>query len=366
MLIGVPREVKAEEYRVGLAPAGVRALKARGHRVLIEAGAGAGAGLSDAEYAAAGAELVGRDEAWAAGMVIKVKEPIAPEFGYLRPGLVLFTYLHLAAAQDLARHLAAQQVTAVAYETIQLPDGSLPLLTPMSEVAGRMAVQAGAHFLERPQGGRGVLLGGVPGVRRGRVVVLGAGVVGAAAVKIAVGMGAEVVVINRSLKRLAYLDDIFGSRITTLISLPEVVEKAVAAADLVVGAVLVPGARAPVVVSEAMVRGMQPGAVIVDVSVDQGGCIETIRPTTHADPVYELHGVVHYGVTNMPGAVSRTSTFALTNATLPYALALAQGPLAAARRDPALALGFNLHAGAYSHTALAHALGEPCRALAEA
>jgi len=365
MRIGVPREIKAEEYRVGLAPAGARALVQAGHQVVVEAGAGLGAGIDDAEYRAAGASLGDAQQAWAAEMVIKVKEPIAPEFGHLRPGLTLFTYLHLAAAPELARELARQRVTAVAYETIQLPDGSLPLLTPMSEVAGRMAVQVGAHFLERPQGGRGVLLGGVPGVSRGRVTILGAGVVGTAALKIAVGMGAEVKILNHHQKRLAYLDDVFGSRVTTLISLPETVAQAVAEADLVVGAVLVPGARAPIVVSEAMVAAMRPGAVIVDVSVDQGGCVETIHPTTHADPVYLRHGVVHYGVTNMPGAVARTSTFALTNMTLPYALALAQGPLAAARRDPALARGFNLLDGAYTHPAMATALGEPWRDLAE-
>ncbi len=365
MRIGVPREIKAEEYRVGLAPAGARALVQAGHQVVVEAGAGLGAGIDDAEYAAAGASLGRVDQAWAAELVIKVKEPIAPEFGYLRPGLTLFTYLHLAAAQELARELARRRVTAVAYETIQLADGSLPLLTPMSEVAGRMAVQAGAHFLERPQGGRGVLLGGVPGVRRGRVAILGAGVVGTAALKIAVGMGAEVKALDRNLKRLEYLDDIFGSRVTTLISQPETVAATVADADLVVGAVLVPGARAPIVVSEEMVRTMRPGSVIVDVAVDQGGCVETIRPTTHAAPVYLQHGVVHYGVTNMPGAVARTSTFALTNMTLPYALALAQGPLDAARRDPALAQGFNLQDGAYTHPAVAEALGQPWRDLRE-
>ncbi len=365
MRIGVPRETKAEEYRVGLVPAGARALVQAGHQVVVEAGAGLGAGIEDAEYLAAGASLGNADQAWAAEMVVKVKEPIAPEFRHLRPGLTLFTYLHLAAAPDLARELARQRVTAVAYETIQLADGSLPLLTPMSEVAGRMAVQAGAHFLERTQGGRGVLLGGVPGVRRGRVAILGAGVVGTAALKIAVGMGAEVKVLDRNLKRLEYLDDIYGSRVTTLMSSPENVAAVVADADLVVGAVLVAGARAPLLVSEAMVKTMRPGSVIVDVAVDQGGCVETIRPTTHAEPVYLMHGVVHYGVTNMPGAVARTSTFALTNMTLPYALALAQGPLAAARRDPALALGFNLLEGAFTHPAVAQALGETWRDLAD-
>ncbi|MFH1034600.1 MAG: alanine dehydrogenase [Pseudomonadota bacterium] len=364
MLVGVPREVKVDEFRVALVPAGVRALAQAGHRVLVQAGAGLEAGLSDQDYQQAGATMVSREEAWAAELVVKVKEPIAEEYRFLRPGLTLFTYLHLAAVPELGRQLARQQVTAVAYETIQLEDLSLPLLTPMSEVAGRMAVQAGAHYLERQAGGRGVLLGGVPGVRRGRVAILGAGVVGTAALKIAVGMGAEVSVLDRNLRRLTYLDDVFGSRITTLISLPDTVAKAVAQADLVIGAVLVPGARAPRLVTEEMVKAMNPGSVVVDVSVDQGGCVATIHPTTHEDPVYVLHGVIHYGVTNMPGAVSRTSTFALTNVTLPYVLALAGGPLEAARRDPALAKGFNVHAGAFCHPVVAQAMEAPCLPLA--
>ncbi len=363
MLIGVPREVKVDEFRVALVPAGVRALVAAGHRVVVQAGAGLEAGLSDQDYQEAGASLVSREEAWAADLVVKVKEPIAQEDPFLRPGLTLFTYLHLAAVPELGRQLAQRQVTAVAYETIQLEDGSLPLLTPMSEVAGRMAVQAGAHYLERQAGGRGVLLGGVPGVRRGRVTILGAGVVGTAALKIAVGIGAEVTVMDRNLRRLTYLDDIFGSRITTLISLPDTVARYVAQADLLIGAVLVPGARAPRLVSEEMVRAMNPGSVIVDVSVDQGGCVATIHPTTHEDPIYVLHGVTHYGVSNMPGAVSRTSTFALTNVTLPYVLALAGGPLEAARRDPALAKGFNVHAGGFCHPGVAEALGAVCQPL---
>lgn len=363
MLIGVPREVKVDEFRVALVPAGVRALVAAGHRVVVQAGAGLEAGLSDHDYQEAGASLVSREEAWAADLVVKVKEPIAQEYPFLRPGLTLFTYLHLAAVPELGRQLSQRQVTAVAYETIQLEDGSLPLLTPMSEVAGRMAVQAGAHYLERQAGGRGVLLGGVPGVRRGRVTILGAGVVGTAALKIAVGIGAEVTVMDRNLRRLTYLDDIFGSRITTLISLPDTVARYVAQADLLIGAVLVPGARAPRLVSEEMVRAMNPGSVIVDVSVDQGGCVATIHPTTHEDPIYVLHGVTHYGVSNMPGAVSRTSTFALTNVTLPYVLALAGGPLEAARRDPALAKGFNVHAGGFCHPGVAEALGAVCQPL---
>jgi alanine dehydrogenase len=363
MLIGVPREVKVDEFRVALVPAGVRILVEAGHQVVVQAGAGLEAGLSDQDYLDAGAKPVSREEAWAADLVVKVKEPIAEEYKFLRPGLTLFTYLHLAAVPELGRQLAQQQVTAVAYETIQLEDGSLPLLTPMSEVAGRMAVQAGAHYLERQAGGRGVLLGGVPGVRRGRVAILGAGVVGTAALKIAVGIGAEVTVLDRNLRRLTYLDDIFGSRITTLVSMPDTVARTVAVADLVIGAVLVPGARAPRLVTEEMVQAMNPGSVIVDVSVDQGGCVATIHPTTHEDPIYVLHGVIHYGVTNMPGAVSRTSTFALTNVTLPYVLALAGGPLEAARRDPALAKGFNVHAGAICHPVVAEAMGTACQPL---
>ncbi|MBI4797561.1 MAG: alanine dehydrogenase [Desulfarculus sp.] len=363
MLIGVPKEVKVDEFRVALVPAGVRALTGAGHQVVVQSGAGLEAGLSDQDFLEAGAVMVSREEAWAADLVVKVKEPIAQEYQYLRPGLTLFTYLHLAAVPELAQELISRQVTAVAYETIQLEDFSLPLLTPMSEVAGRMAVQAGAHYLERQAGGRGLLLGGVPGVRRGRVTILGAGVVGTAALKIAVGIGAEVTVLDRNLRRLTYLDDIFGSRITTLISLPDTVARSVAAADLLIGAVLIAGARAPRLVSEEMVMAMNPGSVIVDVSVDQGGCVATIRPTTHEDPIYTLHGVIHYGVTNMPGAVSRTSTFALTNVTLPYVLALAGGPLEAARRDPALAKGFNTHAGAFTHPEVAQSLGAVCQPL---
>ncbi|RJX36397.1 MAG: alanine dehydrogenase [Desulfarculus sp.] len=356
MLVGVPKEIKAEEYRVACVPSGVRALIAAGHQVRVEAGAGLGAGIGDEQYAQAGAELTDAAGAWGAEMVIKVKEPLPGEFAYFRPGLLLFTYLHLAAQSELTHRLLADRVDAVAYETIQLADRSLPLLTPMSEVAGRMAVQAGAHYLERPQGGRGVLLGGVPGVRQAQVTILGAGVVGGAALKMAVGLGARVTVLNRSLKRLSYLDDLYGGRITTLMSLPETIAAAVAHSDLVIGAVLVPGARAPRLVSEEMVASMDPGSVIVDVSIDQGGCVETMRPTTHADPVFTLHGVVHYGVANMPGAVSRTSTFALTNETLAYVLKLASQGLAAAAADPALALGVNTARGAVTHPGVAQAL----------
>jgi alanine dehydrogenase len=358
MLVGVPKEIKAEEYRVAMVPAGVSQMVAAGHQVRVEAGAGLGAGIPDEAYVAAGAQLTDAAGAWGAEMVVKVKEPLEPEFAYFRPGLLLYTYLHLAAQPELTRRLAADGVAAVAYETIQLADGSLPLLTPMSEVAGRMAVQAGAHWLERPQGGRGVLLGGVPGVSQGRVTILGAGVVGHAALKMALGLGARVTVVNRGYKRLAYLDDLYGGRVTTLVSLPETVAAVIRDSDLVIGAVLVPGAKAPRLVSEDMVKAMAPGSVIVDVSIDQGGCVATMRPTTHVDPVYTLHGVIHYGVANIPGAVARTSTFALTNATLAYGLELANRGLAAARSDPALALGVNVAGGEIVHPAVAEALGE--------
>ena len=357
MKIGVPREIKIEEYRVAMAPAGVRALMAAGHQVLVEKGAGQGAGIPDQDFAQAGARLVSAAEAWAADMVVKVKEPLPSEYDYLRPGLILFTYLHLAANRELADRLNKARVTAVAYETIQMPGGQLPLLTPMSEVAGRMAVQAGARFLEIPSGGRGVLLGGVPGVRRGRVAIIGAGVVGTAALKIAVGLGAEVMILDVRQERLAYLDDVFGSRITTLISLHDNIAQAVAESHLVVGAVLIPGAKAPRLVTREMVGAMKPGSVIVDVAIDQGGCVETMRPTTHADPVFVDQGVIHYGVTNMPGAVGRTSTFALTNVTLPYVLSLAARGIQAARSDESLAKGFNCHSGQVTHARVAEALG---------
>ncbi len=365
MIIGVPKEIKTEEYRVGMVPAGVNKLTGAGHRVLVQAGAGLGAGIPDQDYQAAGAELTDAAGAWGAEMVVKVKEPLPAEYDYFRPGLLLYTYLHLAAQPELTRRLAADRVSAVAYETIQLADGSLPLLTPMSEVAGRMAVQAGAHWLERPQGGRGVLLGGVPGVGQGHVVILGAGVVGHAALKMALGLGARVTVINRSQPRLAYLDDLYGGRVTTLISLPETVAALTRRADLVIGAVLVPGAKAPMLVSEQMVEDMPEGSVIVDVAIDQGGCVATMRPTSHADPVYTVHGVIHYGVANIPGAVARTSTFALTNATLGYCLELADKGLAAARRDPALALGINVAQGRIVYPAVAEALGEEAAPLSQ-
>lgn len=369
MIVGVPGETKEGEHRIALTPDGVRELTAAGHQVLVEAGAGDDSSLPDAEYAAAGAAIVTADDAWGAEMVVKVKEPQPAELAYLRPDLVLFTYLHLAAEPEVAMALLDRRTTALAYETVQLDGGALPLLAPMSEVAGRMATQIGAHFLERDRGGRGVLLGGAPGVRPARVVVIGAGNVGWNSAWIAQGMEAEVLLLDRSIDRLRFVDQIHKGRIMTLASNRGAVERAVAGADLVIGAVLVPGGRAPLVVTEHMVRGMKQGAVIVDIAIDQGGCVETIRETTHADPVYELHGVLHYGVGNVPAAVPHTSTYALTNATLPYLAAVAQhGPLAAAGRDPALRSGVNTAGGHVTNPAVAEALGlpavEPLTALA--
>jgi alanine dehydrogenase len=361
VIIGVPKEIKNREYRVGMTPAGVCSLTSRGHTVLVERGAGEGSGMSDADYAAQGATIVpSAAEAWAAPMVVKVKEPLPAEYGLLREGLVLYTYLHLAAEPALTRQLVANRVTGVAYETIALADGSLPLLRPMSEVAGRMAVQVGATCLEKERGGKGVLLGGVPGTRRGRVVILGGGTVGRNAATVAVGMGAQVTVLDVRAETMAYLEDVFGGAIETLYSNPTNIEEAVARADLVVGAVLVTGAAAPRLVKAGLVAKMEKGSVIVDVAVDQGGCIETCRPTSHDQPTYEVSGVVHYCVPNMPGAVPQTSTVALTNVTIPYALAIAEHGLAAAtRRDAALRHGVNTHAGHVTCEPVARAHGMP-------
>ncbi len=369
MIVGVPAETKEGEHRVALTPDGVRELAAHGHEVLVEAGAGDGSSFPDADYSSAGAKVVTADDAWGAGLVVKVKEPQPAELGYLRTDLVLFTYLHLAAEPDVAQALLTSGATALAYETVQVDGGGLPLLAPMSEVAGRMATQIGAHFLERDGGGRGVLLGGAPGVRPARVVVIGAGNVGWNAAWIAQGMEAEVLLLDRSIDRLRFVDQIHKGRIMTLASNRGAVERALADADLVIGAVLLPGGRAPTVVTEEMVRGMKQGAVIVDIAVDQGGCVETIHETTHAAPVYEVHGVLHYGVGNVPAAVPHTSTYALTNATLSYVLAVAEwGPLVAATRDPALRWGVNTAAGQVTNPAVAEALGlpavEPLSALA--
>ncbi len=361
MRVGVPREIKRNEYRVALTPPGVQALVQAGHEVLVEAGAGDASGFPDEAYARSGAEIVAtaREVFARADMVVKVKEPLPPEYDLLRPGQILFTYLHLAAEPELTRALLERQVTAVAYETVQLPNGSLPLLTPMSEIAGRMAVQVGAHFLEHPQGGRGVLLAGVPGVPPGDVVILGGGVVGTNAARLAVGLGARVTVLDVNPERLRALDDLFGGQVTTLMSNPANIAAAVRRADLLIGAVLIPGARAPHLVTEEMVRTMKRGAVIVDVAIDQGGSVATCdRATTHEDPIYVKHGVVHYAVANMPGAVPRTATFALTNATLPYVLRLADlGFPAAVAQDRALALGVNTYRGHVTHEAVARAHG---------
>ena len=365
----MPTETKGGENRVALTPEGVRELVGHGHRVAVQAGAGDGSSIADADYRAAGAEVAGADDAWGADLVVKVKEPQADEYARLSATSALFTYLHLAAEPEVTKALLAAGTTALAYETVQLPSGALPLLAPMSEVAGRMATQIGAHYLERHNGGRGVLLGGAPGVRPARVVVLGAGNVGWNAAWIAQGMEAEVHLLDKNLDRLRFVDQIHKGRIMTLASNRGTVERAVAEADLVVGAVLVPGGRAPTVVTEAMVASMRPGAVVVDVAIDQGGCVETAHETTRADPVYEAHGVVHYAVGNVPGAVPHTSTYALTNATLPYVLAVAQhGAAGAVRRDPALAAGLSTANGQLTNAAVAEALGveatDPLAALA--
>jgi alanine dehydrogenase len=357
LTVGVPAEIKSSEGRVAMTPDGVRELERHGTEVFVQAGAGDGCSIRDADYLAAGATIVPTaKDAWAQQMVVKVKEPQPTEFAYLRADLTLFTYLHLAAYPDVADALLRAQTTAVAYETVQLADGSLPLLAPMSEVAGKLAPQMGAHFLERPQGGRGILMGGVPGVRPARVVVLGGGNVGWNAARVAAGMGAEVVLIDRNLERLRQVDHIHEGHITTLASNAGAIERVVAEADLVIGAVLVAGGRAPVVVTEKMVRTMRPGSVLVDVAVDQGGCFETTHETKHTDPVYELHGVIHYAVGNMPGAVPFTSTYALTNATLPFIAAVAAGT-DAALTDPALAHGYNCVGGHVTNAVVAESLG---------
>lgn len=359
MIVGVPKEVKNHEYRVGLIPAGVRSLVTAGHRVFVERGAGEGSGLPDAMYLEAGATLLdAADEVWArADMVWKVKEPVAEEYGRMRPGQTIYTYFHLAAVPELATVLLEKKIAAVAYETIEKPDGSLPLLMPMSEVAGKMAPQVGARCLEREHGGKGVLLGGVPGVKRGEVVIIGGGVVGMNAAKVAVGMGANVTILDVNTRRLNYLDDVFLGRVQTLYSDADNIAMQVRRADLVIGAVLVTGKRAPTLVPRALLSDMDEGTVVVDVAVDQGGCIETCKPTTHADPTYVVDGVVHYCVANMPGAVSHTSTFALNNVTRPYGLAIANKGLAkACADDPALRLGLNTYDGACAHAAVAESL----------
>ena len=362
MRVGIPREIKVHEYRVGATPDGVRELVAHGHQVLVEQGAGAAIGLEDAHYRASGAELVASaTELFArAELIVKVKEPQPQECALLRPQQLLFTYLHLAAEPALAQRLCDADVTAIAYETVTAPDGSLPLLAPMSEVAGRMAIQAGAACLEKPRGGAGVLLGGVPGVAPAKVVILGAGVVGTNAAAMAQGLGAQVTVLNRSIGRMRRIDELFGGRVQTRHATAAAVEAMVLDADLVVGAVLEPGGAAPKLVPRAWLARMRPGSVLVDVAIDQGGCFESSHPTTHADPSYLLDGIVHYCVANMPGAVARTASFALTQATLPFVLALAdKGGARALADDPHLARGLNVQDGRIVHPAVARALGLP-------
>ncbi|MBK8750259.1 MAG: alanine dehydrogenase [Candidatus Competibacteraceae bacterium] len=360
MRIGVPKEIKTHEYRVGMTPGGVREAVQHGHAVQVETGAGIGISLDDAAYEKAGASIAASaDEVFAqADLIVKVKEPQPVECARLRSEQTLFTYLHLAPDPQQAQGLLASGCMAIAYETVTDAHGRLPLLAPMSEVAGRMAIQAGAHCLEKSQGGSGTLLGGVPGVLPGRVVILGGGVVGTNAARMAVGMGARVTVLDRSLARLRELDDLFQGRLLTRFATLEAVEEEVLAADLTVGAVLIPGAAAPKLIPRGLLAAMKPGSVLVDVSIDQGGCFETSHPTTHADPTYIIDGVVHYCVANMPGAVARTSTFALNNATLPYILQLAdQGAVAALRNDPCLRAGLNIHCGRVTYRAVAEALG---------
>ena len=359
MRIGVAREIKTDEYRVALTPAGARELVQHGHEVLVETTAGDGSSFPDADYERVGARIVSLDDVWSQSeLLLKVKEPIAAEYGRLREGLVLFTYLHIAADEPLTRALVESGIAAVAYETVETDDGRLPLLAPMSEVAGRLAAQAGAYFLEKPLGGRGLLLGGVPGVAPGRVAVLGGGIVGYNAAIIALGLGAQVTILERSIDRMRYLDEILSGRVSLVMSSSLQVEESVAEADVVIGAVLIPGALAPKLVTRAMLADMKRGSVVVDVAIDQGGCFETSKSTTHTNPVYDVDGVTHYCVANMPGCVPITSTLALTNATLPYVEAIAEHGLAqAVARDQALAQGVNVLDGKITYEAVAEAHG---------
>jgi alanine dehydrogenase len=368
LIIGIPKEIKNNENRVSLTPAAADALVQHGHQVLIEKEAGVGSGFEDEAYQEVGCKIgLSANEVWEqANMIMKVKEPLAEEYKYFRKDLLLFTYLHLAAEPALTEALVKRGITAIAYETIQLDNGSLPLLTPMSEVAGRMASQIGAQFLEKPHGGKGVLLSGVPGVSRGKVTIIGGGVVGTNAAKIAVGLGADVTLIDVSADRLRQLDDIFGKSVQTIMSNPLNIAQAVAESDLVIGAVLIPGAKAPRLVTEEMVKSMSQGSVIVDVAIDQGGIFETVdRITSHDNPTYDKHGVVHYAVANMPGAVPRTSTVALTNSTLPYAIQLANKGLEAAKQSIALSKGVNVCQGQITYEAVARSLDLPYQPLAD-
>ncbi len=360
MIVGILKEIKAEENRVAMTPAGVEVMRASGHTVLVEKNAGTGSGFSDQDYVAAGAEIVNtaREIYQRSEMVMHVKEPLPPEYDLIRPGQIVFTYLHLAAAEELTRKLMDSKAICIAYETIQKDDGSLPLLTPMSEVAGRMAAQQGAKYLEMAQGGHGVLLGGVPGVDPGTVVVIGGGVVGTNAAKMACGLGAKVYLLDKSLSRLRYLADVMPANCFLLMSSPATLRQLLPKADVVIGAVLIPGAKAPKLVTRQMLKSMRPGTVLVDVAIDQGGCFETSRPTTHADPTYVVDGIVHYCVANMPGAVAKTSTLALTNATLPYAVELAnKGWKAACRENKEIRLGLNVADGKITYKAVAEAFG---------
>ncbi len=365
--IGVVREIKPDEYRVALTPAGARELVGRGHDVVVEAGAGAGSAFPDAEYAAVGARLTSVDDVWSSSdLVLKVKEPLPEEYGRLREELVLFTYLHLAADEELTRALISSGATCIAYETVETDDRQLPLLAPMSEVAGRLSAQAGAYFLEKPLGGRGLLLGGVAGVPPGKVVIIGGGMVGYNAAVIALGLGAQVRILDKSVDRLRHLEEILSGRVELVYSSGLEVENSVLEADVVIGAVLIPGARAPKLVTREMLPEMKEGAVVADVSIDQGGCFETSRPTTHSDPVYVVDGVTHYCVSNMPGAVPITSTFALTNVTLPYVEAIAEhGVREAVSRDAALARGVNVLDGKLTYEAVAEAHALPYAPLEE-
>jgi alanine dehydrogenase len=357
--IGVAKEIKTDEYRVALTPAGARELVQRGHDVTIETGAGVGSSFADDAYEAAGARIASVEDVWGeSDLLLKVKEPIEPEYARLREGLVLFTYLHIAADEPLTRALVDSGIAAVAYETVETKNGALPLLAPMSEIAGRLAAQAGAYFLEKPLGGRGLLLGGVPGVAPGRVVVIGGGMVGYNAAVIAIGLGANVTILERSLDRMRHLEEVLSGRVSLVMSSSLQIEESLREADVVIGAVLIPGAVAPKLITREMVRGMKEGAVLADVAIDQGGCAETSRPTTHSEPVYTVDGVTHYCVANMPGAVPITSTKALTNATLPYVEAIADHGLAeAVARDPALAHGVNVLDGKITYEAVADAHG---------
>lgn len=360
MIIGVPKEIKTREYRVGLVPAGAKAFIGAGHQVFVEKGAGEGAGIPDGEYERVGAKIVkSANDLWKRSeMIIKVKEPIEPEYDRMQDSQIVYTYFHLAAVPELAKVLVKKRVAAVAYETIQPDDGSLPLLKPMSEVAGKMSIQVGASSLEKAHGGKGILLGGVPGVKPARVTIIGGGVVGTCAAKVAVGMGAQVTILDINVNTLTYLDDIFQGKVTTLYSDSENIANAVRESDLVVGGVLIPGAKAPKLVSKELIGEMSKGSVVVDVAVDQGGCIETCKPTTHDNPTYEVSGIVHYCVANMPGAVPRTSTFALTNTTRPYGRKIADlGIVEAIKQDKALARGLNTYGGKVTYDAVARDLG---------